>query len=121
MCTCMRARACMDTWKASLLPACEPPLMTLKHGTGSTIGPVFPASAAMCLYNGMPFASAAALQAAIDTPRIAFAPSLDLLGVPSSSHILLSSASCSNTDMPFKASFSVVFTDSTALVTPLPR
>eukprot|EP00900_Chrysochromulina_parva_P026038 jgi/Chrpa1/8068/Chrysochromulina_OHIO_Genome00000197-RA len=22
------------SWKGSLLPACEPPLMTLKHGTG---------------------------------------------------------------------------------------
>lgn len=26
----------MNSWKASLLPACSPPLMTLKEGTGST-------------------------------------------------------------------------------------
>ena len=37
------------SWKASLLPACEPPLITLKHGTGSTIGPVLPAIFAMYL------------------------------------------------------------------------
>ena len=37
------------SWNASLLPACEPPLITLKHGTGSTIGPVLPAIFAMYL------------------------------------------------------------------------
>ena len=34
---------------------------------------------------GNPYATAAALAAAMETPRMAFAPSFDLLGVPSSS------------------------------------
>ena len=41
-------------------------------------------------YKGQLFTFAAALQAAIDTPSVAFAPSLDLLSVPSSSIIISS-------------------------------
>jgi len=33
------------SWKASLLPACDPPLITLKHGTGM-ISSVLPARSA---------------------------------------------------------------------------
>ena len=29
----------MNSWMGSLFPACEPPLMTLNEGTGSTISP----------------------------------------------------------------------------------
>jgi len=69
----------------------------------------------------MPLASAAALHAAIETPRMALAPRTDLLGVPSSSFILASSSDCFEQSKPFSASFSLVLTESTALVTPLPR
>ena len=50
---------CGGAWKASLLPACEPPLMTLKHGTGST-SLSLPASLAKYWYRGMPSHSAPA-------------------------------------------------------------
>mmetsp|Transcript_82547 Transcript_82547/g.151119 ORF Transcript_82547/g.151119 Transcript_82547/m.151119 type:complete len:217 (-) Transcript_82547:2-652(-) len=95
--------------------------MTLKHGTGNTIGPVLPARWAKCLYSGTPLAAAAALAAAMETPRIALAPSLLLLGVPSSSIILKSKADCSATLNPLSALAKVVFTAATAFVTPLPR
>ena len=35
-----------NSWKASLLPACSPPLITLKHGTGRTSGVGLPAISA---------------------------------------------------------------------------
>ena len=97
---------CGGAWKASLLPACEPPLMTLKHGTGST-SLSLPASLAKYWYRGMPSHSAPAcsgdnavccgsdverrvgarmlrtLAAAIEMPRIALAPNDDLLRKPS--------------------------------------
>jgi len=38
----------MNSWKASLLPACEPPLMTLKAGVGRTNGGFTPARSARC-------------------------------------------------------------------------
>ena len=55
-----------------------------------------PASSAMCLYSGISLDAAPALQTAIDTPRIALAPSLDLdqpqsFLEPSSSCTILSS------------------------------
>ncbi|KAF8268445.1 hypothetical protein EI94DRAFT_1177472 [Lactarius quietus] len=74
----------MNSWKASLLPACEPPLITLNAGVGSTYGGLTPASSARCWYRGTPFSAAAASATAIETPRMALAPSLPLLGVPSS-------------------------------------
>lgn len=43
-----------------------------------------PASSARCWYKGMPFSAAAASATAMETPRMALAPSLPLLGVPSS-------------------------------------
>ena len=33
----------MNSWNANLLPACEPPLMTLNDGTGRTNGGFTPA------------------------------------------------------------------------------
>ena len=35
-----------NSWKASLLPACSPPLMTLKQGTGRVSGVGLPATSA---------------------------------------------------------------------------
>ncbi len=48
-------RACM----ASALPACEPPLMMLKAGTGR-MSFLLPARSDRCLYSGTPFSAAPA-------------------------------------------------------------
>ena len=82
----------MNSWKARPLPACEPPLMMLNEGTGR-ISLVLPARSAMCLYRGTPFSAAPALQMAMETARMALAPSLPLFSVPSS-WIIRSSSSC---------------------------
>ena len=39
----------MNSWKARALPAWEPPLMTLKAGTGRRLVVALPAMAPMCL------------------------------------------------------------------------
>ena len=48
-------------------------------------GKVFALTPPTYLNNGIPNSSAAALAAANETPKIALAPNLDLLGVPSKS------------------------------------
>lgn len=53
---------------ANLLPACDPPLITLNAGTGN-IMLEFPANSAKCLYSGMPFLAAPALATAKETPE----------------------------------------------------
>ena len=55
------------------------------------------------LYNGKFNSFAAAFATANDTPKIALAPSLDLLAVPSISHICLSIYSCSKTETPINS------------------
>merc|ERR1719161_1466246 len=68
----------MNSCMASLLPAWLPPLMMLNDGTGMYILSVgLSARFAMCLYSGTPLAAAPALHTAIDTARMALAPSLD--------------------------------------------
>ena len=84
----------MNSCIASLLPAWLPPLITFKAGTGITSSLV-PARCWMCLYKGMPCAPAPALHRLRETPRIAFAPSFSLLGVPSNSIMRLSTSFCS--------------------------
>src|SRR5580698_8747066 len=64
---------------------------------------------------------AAARAAAIDTARIAFAPSLALFGVPSSSIIFASRPRWSAASKPATASAISPFTFSTAFRTPLPK
>ena len=64
---------------------------------------------------------AAALATASETPRMAFAPSRALFGVPSSSHISVSMARCSVASSPIRFSASSPLTDATASSTPLPR
>ncbi len=59
---------------ASLFPAWLPPLMTLKAGTGM-ITSLCPAKSAMCLQSETDFSAAPALHTAMETPKIAFAPS----------------------------------------------
>ena len=62
---------------------------------------------------------AEARAAASDTPRIAFAPSLAFVGVPSSAIMARSSSTWCSTGMPFKAS-KIGFMLPMARVTPLP-
>ena len=64
---------------------------------------------------------AAALAAAIETARIALAPSLDLSLVPSASSIALSTAYISEASSPVTASLITVLIFPTALSTPFPR
>lgn len=54
------------------------------------------------LYRGMPFLAAPALQTAMDTPKMALAPSLALLSVPSNFSIKLSISFCWVISMPWK-------------------
>eukprot|EP00122_Pirum_gemmata_P011739 Pgem_evm2s10880 len=62
----------------------------------------------------MDLEAAAARQAAMDTPRIALAPSLDLFGVPSNSIILASKARISTTSIPVRAGAMISLTFLTA-------
>jgi hypothetical protein len=61
-------------------------------GTGRDASAPRPYRLRMCACNGVCAACAAARASAIDTPRIAFAPSRALFGVPSSSIRKASSA-----------------------------
>lgn len=58
---------------ASLLPACEPPLITFIAGTGK-ITSFTPANSAIYLYNGIHLCAAPALHTANETPKSALAP-----------------------------------------------
>ena len=83
----------MNSCMASALLACTPPLMTLAKGTGMTTLSR-PARLAKWRYSGTLDAAAPALATAMDTARIALAPSDDLFGVPSISHIAASRRAC---------------------------
>ncbi len=71
---------------STVLSACFPPFKMFIIGTGS----IFAFTPPIYWYSGSPSCSAAALATAIDTPKIAFAPSFDLFSVPSSSIMRLS-------------------------------
>ena len=86
-------------------------------GTGSLFALTPPRN----LYSGMSSEIAAALAQAIDTARIAFAPSFDLSFVPSASIIALSTAYVSDASIPSSTSLITVFIFSTAFETPFPR
>ncbi len=72
----------MNSWKSTLLSAWAPPLSTFIIGTGRVVASAPPRKR----YRGSPASAAAARATASETPRIALAPSRDLLGVPSRSH-----------------------------------
>jgi len=78
----------MNSCTSTLESAWAPPLRIFIIGTGSNRAPL---SSARWAYNGLFDAAAWACAAAIDTPRIAFAPSRLFVGVPSRSIIFLSS------------------------------
>ncbi|KAI9908291.1 hypothetical protein PsorP6_003578 [Peronosclerospora sorghi] len=63
----------MNSCIASLLPACDPPLMMLNDGTGKH-GVGFPARSAMYCHKGFFLAAAPPRHRASDTPKIALAP-----------------------------------------------
>ena len=63
----------------------------------------------------------AALAVAIETARMALAPSFDLSLVPSASIMALSTAYISDASSPVTASFIIVLIFSTAFNTPFPR
>jgi len=72
------------------------------------------------LYSGRPRYSAAARAVAIETPRIALAPSLPLFSVPSSSMRVRSISTCSRESRPQISPAMIVLTFSMAARTPLP-
>ena len=115
----------MNSCIASLLPAWLPPLMMLNAGTGMHIRSVgLPASCAICLYSGVFFAPAPALHTAIETARIALAPSLDFdqphsFLLPSSSCTIFSSIAFWSVGLkPMSCGAMISFTFLTADVTP---
>merc|ERR1719336_574106 len=117
----------MNSWQASRFPAWLPPLITLKEGTGITnLSVGFPASLAMYWYNGIFFEAAPARQTAIDTARMALAPSFDLdqphsFCVPSrTSTICLSTPAWSVQSLPTSAGPMTSFTFFTAVMQPFP-
>jgi hypothetical protein len=69
----------MNSWKSSGLAAWTPPLRTLKHGTGSR--GVWDPIAGRNSKSSLPWEAATARVKAIETPRIALAPSVALFGV----------------------------------------
>lgn len=68
----------MNSCIANKLPACFPPLITFKLGTGvMNLSPLFlPAKSDKYLYKGTFFSAAPALANAKETAKIALAPSL---------------------------------------------
>src|SRR5205823_4833643 len=86
-------------------------------GTGSTLASGPP----RYLKSGSSSWLAAACAVASETARIAFAPSLALLGVPSSAIIALSRRIWSRASIPVTSLAMISFTFATALVTPRPR
>ena len=107
----------MNSCMSRPLLACAPPFMMFIMGTGSTLALAPP----RYLYKGSIEAAAAALATAMETPRIAFAPSFFLLSVPSSSIIVLSMSTWSVASMPRSSLPIFSRTFLTAFCTPLPR
>mmetsp|Transcript_21344 Transcript_21344/g.49581 ORF Transcript_21344/g.49581 Transcript_21344/m.49581 type:complete len:235 (-) Transcript_21344:3154-3858(-) len=118
----------MNSWQAKRFPAWEPPLITLKDGTGkrkSSSG--WPARAAMCWNNRRPAAAAPARQTAMETASIALAPSF-AFDQPHSffdpsivSTMSLSIMLCCVASRPISFGAIKSFTLATAFSTPFPR
>ena len=106
----------MNSCSSSSLSACAPPLITFSIGVGRTwaFGP--PRER----HSGNACASAAALAVARETPRIAFAPSVDLSSEPSRARRARSIARWSFASIPISAGAIASCTFATARRTPLP-
>ena len=107
----------MNSCTSTLFDAWAPPFKMFIIGTGSLFALTPPRN----LYSGISSEIAAALAQAIDTARIALAPSFDLSFVPSASIIALSTAYVSDASIPSSTSLITVFIFSTAFETPFPR
>ena len=79
----------MNSCRSIELSACAPPLITFSIGTGSVVARPRRRGSGRA---AAPCSAAAAFATASETPRIAFAPSRPLFGVPSSSISVRSSA-----------------------------
>ena len=106
----------MNSWKSIEFAAWTPPLITFSIGTGS----VRPSSPPRWRWREKPSCAAAAFADASETPRIAFAPSRPLFGVPSSAISASSRARWSSASMPTTAAAISPSTLATAWVTALP-
>ena len=95
----------MNSWMSTLLSACAPPLRMFIIGTGRSAGVRDRRGSGRAAARRL---SAAARAAAMDTPRIALAPSLALFGVPSRSIMSRSSAAWSSGVQPRTAGAIVV-------------
>merc|ERR1719197_589987 len=118
----------MNSWHARRLPAWDPPLMTLKLGTGITYLSVgLPASSAMYWYSGIDLAAAPARATAMETERIALAPRFDLLyphsflEPSSASTIILSISACFVGSKPISLGPMVSLIFLTAVRHPFPK
>ena len=102
---------------STFVSACAPPLRIFIIGTGSTCA--FGPPKERNKERSAEFADA--LATASDAPRIAFAPSRDLLGVPSSSIIVVSIKRCSLESNPMIFGAISLFKNAIAFSTPLPK
>ena len=100
----------INSWKSTLLSACTPPLRMFIMGVGSRWALTPP----RYWYSDRPADSAAARATASDTPRMALAPSLVLLGVPSAAISAASTARWSKASRPTTALAHSLLTCSTA-------
>ena len=120
--------ASMNSWKTIGAPECSPPLITLKKGMGSVSAEAAgrPASVARYACSGSLAACAPARLSAMDTARMALAPSFAFVHPfsvcePSSFCTIRSSAArCASTSWPTSAGASTLLMLTTACVTPLP-
>src|SRR5581483_58327 len=99
---------------------CLPPLKRLIVSRGNRSGSV-PVSPAKYFHSGIRERFADALANAIDTAKIAFAPSRDLSRVPSSSIKARSTSACSESSRPANARWIFPSTSATACRHPSPR
>ena len=107
----------MNSWRSIEFWACTPPLMTFSIGTGRTCA----VRAAEPAVERDARVAAAAFAAASETPRIAFAPSRPLFGVPSSSMSAASRPALVLRVQPRDRERDLAVDVATARVTPLPR
>ena len=107
------------SWTSVAHPACAPPFIMFIIGSGSD-GLLVPVIFAIYCHNGKPSELACALATANDTDRIALAPKLDLLSVPSRSNITWSTPCWSAASWPISDGAIRSLTLATACETPLP-
>jgi hypothetical protein len=107
----------MNSCTSTRVSAWAPPFKMFIIGTGSVRACAPPTYR----YSGSPWEVAAAWALARDTARMALAPSLDLLGVPSRSSIRRSTPAWSEASIPTISGAMTSVTLATAFFTPLPR